>query len=333
MLKDKFERKINYLRLSLTDKCNLRCSYCMPADGVRRLPHDEVLRNEEFIYFIGIFTSLGVRKIRITGGEPLLRRGVMDIMSGVRAISPDLELCLTTNGILLNEYLDDLRSLKIKKLNISLDSLNRDRYAKITGRDELKRVLSNIEQALSSDYFDIKINAVLHKETLTELDNLIEFFQKKNVTLRFIERMPFVSGGQAQAFLPSDNLIEALQARGSLERYETMDTNVAAMYVLKTEKGAEMRVGIIPPMTHKFCGRCNRLRLTCDGMLRTCLHSSVEYNLKNPYRMDAGDDAVKKIILDAVMEKGREHNLEPVCDDNQGCTSISKVRSMSGIGG
>jgi cyclic pyranopterin phosphate synthase len=334
MLKDKFKRKINYLRISLTDKCNLRCVYCIPAEGVELLPHDEVLRNEEFLHFIGIFVDLGVEKIRFTGGEPLVRRGVVDIIAKTRELHPGIELCLTTNGILLDEVLDDLYRTRVKKLNISLDTMSAERYREITGRNLFKRVISNIERAISYNYFDIKINAVLFKESADELDSFLDYFKDKDVTLRFIEKMPFLEENMLNSFLSSDEFMRSLRSKGNLIRNEDIDTNVAEMFELQYRDKYEIRIGVIPTISHKFCSRCNRLRLTCDGSLKTCLNFPVEYDLKTPYRMDMGDDAIRDIIVKAVAEKPEAHKLDGYYG-NDGCSSIAYVkgRTMSKIGG
>jgi cyclic pyranopterin phosphate synthase len=334
MLKDKFKRKINYLRVSLTDKCNLRCVYCIPAEGVELLPHDEVLRNEEFLHFIGIFVDLGVEKIRFTGGEPLVRRGVVDIIAKTRELHSDIELCLTTNGILLDEVLDDIYRTRVKKLNISLDTMSAERYKEITGRNLFKRVISNIERAISYNYFDIKINAVLFKESADELDSFLDYFKDKDVTLRFIEKMPFLEENMLNSFLSSDEFMRSLRSKGHLIRNEDIDTNVAEMFELQYRDKYAIRIGVIPTISHKFCSRCNRLRLTCDGSLKTCLNFPVEYDLKTPYRMDMGDDAIRDIIVKAVAEKPEAHKLDGYYG-NDGCSSIAYVkgRTMSKIGG
>ncbi len=332
MLTDKFSRKLDYLRISVTDKCNLRCSYCMPSEGVKPLSHDDILRNEEFIYFIQIFAGLGIKKIRFTGGEPLVRKGFIDILKKTRKLYPFLELGVTTNGILLDEVIGELRSLEIRKLNISLDTVSRDEYKKITGGDFCERVIGNIEKALDCGCFDVKINAVLTQNTEGHLDGLLDFFKDRDVTLRFIERMPFPAQEVPGESMLSDGLIEALKQRGILERNTDRDTRVALKYDL-TYKTRKMRIGIIPPMTHNICSKCNRLRLTSDGFLKTCLHSSVEYDLKTPYRMDMGDEAIREIILRAVAEKPRGHNLSCGARESDGCTSIQTKRGMYRIGG
>ncbi len=333
MLTDKYLRKLDYLRISITDKCNLRCSYCMPSDGVELLSHDEVLRNEEFIHFLKIFIGLGVKKIRFTGGEPLIRKGFIDMVAKTREMFPVLEICLTTNGVFLDDVLEELRRLRVRKLNISLDTTSRENYEKITGRDFFNRVVSNIEKALSLDCFDIKINSVLSNDTKDNLDGLLDFFKDKDVTLRFIERMPFPSQSESQASILFDSLVNVLKSKGELTRNESMDTMVAIMFDLNYRNRNKIKIGVIPPMTHNICSRCNRLRLTCDGFLKTCLHSNIEYDLKTPYRMDMGDDVLKDIILKAVNEKPKKHNLDCPQQDESGCTSITSRRGMYGIGG
>lgn len=332
MLTDTFNRRLDYLRVSVTDKCNLRCVYCMPPGGVEFLPHDEVLRIEEFVRLIGIFAGLGVRKVRFTGGEPLVRKGFMGIVEQVRRNHPEMDLCLTTNGILLDKVIEDLRRFGVRKLNISLDTMSAERYRAITGRDEFDRVIGNIVKALESRFFDLKINMVLHEESLVELDDFLRFFAGKDVTLRFIERMPFGDEYDASRFVPSDRLVECLLARGELVRSREGDTSVARMYDLRGEFG-NIRIGVIPPMTHKFCSRCNRLRLTCDGMLKTCLHSPVEFDLKTALRENEDDGPLTDVIIAAVHSKPEAHRLENPVEAGDGCMAIVRNRQMSRTGG
>jgi len=332
MLTDSYNRRLDYLRVSVTDKCNLRCVYCMPPGGLEFLSHDEVLRIEEFVRLIGVFARLGVRKVRFTGGEPLVRKGFMMIVEQTRQDHPDMELCLTTNGILLDEVLDDLERHGLRKLNISLDTMSAERYRVITGRDEFDRVISNITRAIGRRFFDVKINMVLHEESLDELDEFIAFFAGKNITLRFIERMPFGDDYEASRFVPSDRLLEHLRARGNLVRSCNDDTNVAMMYELAGPYG-RIRVGVIPPMTHKFCSRCNRLRLTCDGMLKTCLHSPLEFDLKTVLRRGDANGPVEAVIVDAIRAKPEAHRLGNPLDVGDGCMAIVRNRQMSRTGG
>jgi cyclic pyranopterin phosphate synthase len=332
MLIDSFSRKHNYLRISVTDKCNLRCTYCMPPEGVTLLTHDQILRNEEFQRLIRIFSRMGINKIRFTGGEPFIRKGFMDLLKSVREEFIDMELCLTTNGILLGRYIDELADLNIRKINISLDTLSRERYREITGHDMIDKVISAIEDAHSRDLFDLKINCVLFSETLDELDSFLDFFMKKNILVRFIERMPFTREDSNRSFIPSDRLIELLKKKGILERNREIDTNVAMMYDYTHSNGNSVRLGIIPPVTHKFCSQCNRLRLTADGMLKTCLHSADEISLIDQLRNNISDDAIIERIAEGVNNKKREHGIK--CDPvNGGCSALTGSRTMSKIGG
>lgn len=332
VLTDNYKRRLDYLRVSLTDKCNLRCIYCMPPDGIEALPHDEVLRNEEFIHLIKLFAGLGIRKIRFTGGEPLVRKGFLEIVSTTASLFPNLELCLTTNGILLDDVLDDIYRAGLKKLNISLDTMSRERYQAITGRDGFDRVISNIERALDYDGFELKVNAVLFDDSLNSLDDFLEYFKDKRLTLRFIEKMPFLTNERVHSDMTSEKLIDLLNTKGELLRIKDADTNVARMFTLFYKNKYHIKIGIIPPITHKFCSSCNRLRLTCDGFLKTCLYSMEEYDLKSLYRMDMGDDAIKNIILKAIKAKPLCHNLDGEHKIENNCSAITS-RAMSRIGG
>jgi GTP 3',8-cyclase len=332
MLTDAYLRKHDYLRVSITDKCNLRCRYCMPPEGVELLPHEQVLRNEEFVRLIGIFVSMGIVKVRFTGGEPLIRKGFVDIVSRTRSAFPELELCLTTNGILLGDYIDDLRRLSVRKLNISLDTLSRERYRAITMRDGLDDVIAAIDRALSLGFFDLKINAVLFRQTIDELDDFLDYFSGRNVALRFIERMPFVKDDALGSYLSSDLLVKELQSRGDLVRNTGFDTNVAVMYDFRYRGNRPMRIGVIPSLSHKFCSSCNRLRITSDGFLKTCLHSSSNFDLKKLLREGAGDERIRQEITKTVSLKGKGHDLDCVSDEN-GCSALTRSGFMSKIGG
>ena len=332
MLRDNYLRTHNYLRVSVTDKCNLRCRYCMPPEGIKFLPHDEVLRNEEFIKLNEIFIKMGVKKIRFTGGEPLIRKGFFDIISATAKIDPKLELGVTTNGTLLDEHISDLKRYNVKKLNISLDTMSQERFSSLTGVDDFNSVINNIEKSLEANFFDIKINGVLMKSTLNEIDDFLHYFADKNITLRFIERMPVTEQDEFNEFIPSNDLIEILKEKGELTRKGSDDTNVALRYDLKF-KNKNIKIGIIPPVTHRFCASCNRLRITSEGNLKTCLHSDKHYNLKELLRNNTDEAELINHISNAIKEKWEGHNIE-CTSDNRGCRSITAgIKSMSGIGG
>lgn len=332
MLKDNFLRSHTYLRVSITDKCNLRCRYCMPPEGVRFLPHDEILRNEEFVRLVDIFVRMGIKKLRFTGGEPLIRKGFFDIISGIARIHPDTDLCVTTNGTLLDSHIADLKKYNVKKLNISLDTMSRERFLALTGVDHFNTVINNIERSLSEGFFDIKINGVLLKSTLDEIDDFLDYFADKNIVLRFIERMPVTEQDEFNEFIPSDELVRILGEKGELVRKNVDDTDVSLRYDLRHKKG-NIRIGIIPPVTHRFCATCSRLRITSEGNLKTCLHSDKIYNLKDLLRDGADESEIIKKIESAVKEKWEGHNIKCTADNN-GCRSITAgIRSMSSIGG
>lgn len=324
MLTDLFNRLHDYLRVSLTDRCNLRCVYCMPADGLQCMEHNEVLRNEEFVRLIRLFVLLGVRKVRFTGGEPLVRKGAIDIIRQTRALSDCLELAVTTNGLLLGDYLSELAEAGVSKINISLDSLNSRRFAELTRRDVLPQVLANIDKTIETGKFIVKLNAVLFPETLLELDDFIAYCGSRDIELRFIEHMPFSEEERAMGFTSGDELLAALSQRGELAAAPAADTSVARGYCLN-RGGRRVRLGIIPPMSHKFCGACNRIRLTADGQVKACLLSSEERSLKDSMRAGASDEELKEIILGALALKGREHHISD--------ETIDMRRTMSKIGG
>ena len=331
MLYDNYLRNHDYLRISVTDKCNLRCRYCIPPEGIELFNHDQVLRNEEFLKIADIFISLGIKKIRFTGGEPLIRKGFIDIISQIRDKHKDIELGLTTNGIIIHEYIDDLKALHVSNINISLDTVSRERYKDLTGKDCFQTVVNNIENVLAYDFFNIKINTVLTEETLTELDQIIQSYQDENITLRFIEKMPLTDAEGGLTFCSSDRLVKALESRGTLSRRKNTDTKVALMYQYTYKNKYSMNIGIIPPVTHKFCSQCNRLRISCNGKLKTCLYSSNEMDLMDPIRNGSSTEEIILMIKEAVALKQNSHSLDE-CKSDFGCSSID-VPTMSKIGG
>jgi len=301
-------------------------------EGVELLPHDEVLRNEEFIRLIGLFVSLGVVKVRFTGGEPLVRKGLLDILSETGRRFPGVELCLTTNGTLLGAHVDDLARVGVTRLNVSLDTLSPEVYRAITYSDRMDDVLDGIDRALACGRFDVKINAVLMRETLASLDEYLDYFAARNVTLRFIERMPFTEEDGFCSYLSADRLIAELGARGGFARNTVTDTNVAMMYDFRYRGRFPMRIGIIPAISKKFCSSCNRLRITSDGYFRNCLHATAEYDLKGLMRSGADDGTLRDFIVKALSEKKGEHDLD--CrPEGGGCSALTRTRSMSKIGG
>lgn len=332
MLKDKFLRNHDYLRVSITDKCNLRCRYCMPPEGIEFMKHDEILKNEEFVRLISIMVRMGVKKVRFTGGEPLVRRDFQNIIAETHRLHPGVELCVTTNGVVLGEHIELLKRNGVTKINISMDTLSPQRFMELTGRDSFAAVKANLEKVLSFNCFDVKVNAVLLRNTLDELKDFLDYFQDKDATLRFIERMPVTDEDSFNEFIPSDRLVELLSGFGELKAVRADEHGVAMRYDM-IYNSRKIRLGVIPPMTHKFCASCNRLRITSDGHLKTCLHSDRQYDLKGPMRSGAADEEIMELVSRAVKEKWDGHKME--CSaDNGGCRAIhSEIKSMSSVGG
>jgi GTP 3',8-cyclase len=304
-LVDSYARTIDYLRVSITDLCNLRCLYCRPPEGVKLITHEEILRYEEILALIGAARDLGIRKIRITGGEPLVRRGVLGFLAGVTSLKGIEDVGLTTNGVLLAAMAKDLRTAGLKRVNISLDSLRGDVFARITGADMLQQVLKGIDAALEEGFDPVKINVVLLRG-VNEPD--IPAFGKltmdRPLDVRFIERMPFGGETLPQSPEPFSAITALDMIRSTLgelvpQQRDRMD-GPASMFKLRGAKG---RIGIIDPVTGHFCGTCNRLRLTARGTLRPCLMGSHEIDVKGPLRAGASRKELAEIIRQAAMAK------------------------------
>ncbi len=273
---DQYGREITYLRLSVTELCNLRCRYCMPEDGVCKKKHNEMLTEDEMILAVEAAASLGIRKIRITGGEPLVKKNILSICSRTAAVAGIEEVCLTTNGTLLSALAHSLRQSGVHRINISLDTLDTRKYSHITRRSCLIDALSGIEAALKEDFDKIKINTVLIGGfNDDEIADLAALTVKYPLDVRFIELMPMYNSGEfgREAMIPGHTVLERLP---DLEPSDTQDS-VARLYHLP---GALGNVGLINPVSSHFCAQCNRLRLTADGMLKPCLHSPAEFSVK-----------------------------------------------------
>lgn len=305
-MRDSFGREINYLRISITDRCNLRCEYCLPEGGIKnKIPHSEILTLEELYQITKTFVDVGIDKVRFTGGEPLVRFGAVDLIKKVNALDGIKEVTLTTNGILLDDYLDDLVDAGVKRLNISLDTLDAEKYRRITRGGDINRVLLGIRHAREKGIKPIKINTVLIGGfNHDEITDLVELTRDGAVDVRFIELMPI---GEASSFAKSMFLStkEILKIVPSLELIETEDPSAPATYYRLSD--GEGKVGLINPISCKFCTNCNRVRLTATGKLKLCLHSDREIDLKVVLR-EGGD--LEKTIRDAILTKDEEHNLE-----------------------
>ena len=273
---DSYGRNITYMRLSVTELCNLRCRYCMPAEGICKKPHELMLTEDEMIQAVEVAAELGVTKLRITGGEPLVKKNIVSICRRAAAVEGINDLAITTNGILLPKLGRDLKEAGVKRLNISLDTLDAEKYAYITRIGTLEQAMAGIETAIELDFEKIKLNAVLIGGfNDDEIRPLAELTRKYPVDMRFIEMMPMYDSGDFKeaSFIPYTRVLEVLP---ELEKQE-QDGGVASLYRLP---GAQGNIGLISPINAHFCGSCNRIRLTSDGKLKPCLHSSVEYPIK-----------------------------------------------------
>ncbi|MBU3109966.1 GTP 3',8-cyclase MoaA [Clostridium lacusfryxellense] len=302
---DSYGRDINYLRISVTDLCNLKCRYCTPLNGCEKKEQKEILSLSEIKDITEAFVSLGTQKVRITGGEPLIREGIINIIESIGKMDKVKDFAMTTNGILLEKYAKDLKSVGLNRVNISLDTLDDKKYNHITRGGSLKEVLKGIEAAKKVGISPIKLNVVLIKDfNEDEINSFVSLTKYEDIDVRFIELMPI---GQTYKWslekYKSNSIV--LEKNKDLIKIESTDiSSPATYYKLPGGKG---RVGLINPISCKFCDKCNRIRLTADGKVKSCLHSNEEINLINRYRN--GED-IKKIIYDLIMSKPKEHGLE-----------------------
>jgi cyclic pyranopterin phosphate synthase len=306
-LSDSFQRPINYLRISVTDRCNLRCIYCMPAQGIELLPHSEILRYEEILTVAQAAVALGINKLRLTGGEPLVRSELTELVHMLSQIQGIDDIALTTNGVLLRQYAVPLREAGLKRVNVSLDTLKRERYHHITRHGELDDVLDGIEAAKDAGLHPVKVNMVV-MQGIND-DEVLDFARltlNDGWHVRFIELMPFNSDDHLY-FIATSEIKERLMSLGPMETCLTSHGNGPAQYFRFPE--AKGTVGFISPITEHFCFNCNRLRLTADGKLRPCLLSDYEVDLKSALRRGASSEELKELIRQAVAAKPERHHL------------------------
>ncbi|MHC1725434.1 MAG: GTP 3',8-cyclase MoaA [Syntrophobacteraceae bacterium] len=305
---DSFERKIDYLRLSITDRCNLRCTYCMPERGIPKLDHSDVLSYEEIVRLAQIVIGMGISKIRITGGEPLVRKDVLTLCSSISRIPEIRSLSITTNGVLLAGFAEGLIGAGIKRINVSLDTLKPERFAQITRSDSFKQVWEGIMAAQSAGMTPIKLNAVVMQGMNdNEIEELASLTFKYPFHVRFIEFMPFKAADYDAKFLPASEILKRLRRVGPLLLADNSESNGPALHY--RFEGALGKIGIISPVSNHFCPTCNRLRVTADGRLRTCLFSSEETDLRRPLRQGLPDEEIIRIIRTAINQKPEKHEL------------------------
>jgi cyclic pyranopterin phosphate synthase len=327
-LMDSWRREIKSVRVSVTDKCNFRCRYCMPADGLDWLPRDEVLSFEEIARLVDVLARMGVDEVRLTGGEPLVRRDVPVLVEMLAHVDGVRDLSLTTNGVLLDRLAGPLVAAGLRRINVSLDSLDHVRFAEITRRDALDRVLRGLEEAERyPELRPIKVNCVAIKGfTEEEVPRLAALARRKPYVVRFIEFMPLdadegwredqvLTGGEIRALIEAEH--------GPLVELPSKASSTARRYGFADGSG---EVGFVNPVSEPFCSTCDRIRLTADGQLRTCLFSRREWDLKTPLRAGVSDEELAALLRNAVAHKELKHRInEP--------GFVRASRSMSQIGG
>ncbi|MBX2945972.1 MAG: GTP 3',8-cyclase MoaA [Cyclobacteriaceae bacterium] len=328
-LYDNHGRAINYLRLAVTDRCNLRCFYCMPEEGIKYLPKKDLLTFEEIERLVNLLASMGITKIRLTGGEPFVRTDLMHLIRKIVAIPGIHDVHLTTNGVLTTPYITELKALGIASVNLSLDTLDKTRFHTITRRDEFENVMNTFEQLLLHD-IPVKVNAVVMEgKNIDDILPLIELTKSKNVSVRFIEEMPFNGEGNHYPNLTwtYKKIFEYIQQYyPALQRVNDPDFSTAYHYVVPGYRG---NIGIIAAFSRTFCGTCNRIRLTAQGTLKTCLYDDGVLNIRDLIRTGCSDEELKNQLLNAFAHRpkdgfeaeGRRSKHKPVSE------------SMSTIGG
>jgi cyclic pyranopterin phosphate synthase len=326
-LRDSWGREIRSLRVSVTDKCNFRCRYCMPAEGLEWLPRDEVLSFEEISRVVGVFASMGVDEVRLTGGEPLVRRDLPLLVELLARTDGVDDLSLTTNGVLLDRFAGPLVAAGLRRINVSLDSLSHVRFAEITRRDALDRVLAGLAEAERyPELGPIKVNCVAIKGfTEPEVPALAELARRKPYVVRFIEFMPL----DADETWRGDDVLTGAEIRSLIEeRWPLVEIAAKASSTARRFRFADGagEVGFVNPVSEPFCSSCDRIRLTADGQLRTCLFSRREWDVKERLRSGASDAELAEFLRFAVRHKELKHKInEP--------GFVPASRSMSQIGG
>jgi len=321
---DNFNRSISYLRVSVTDRCNLRCMYCMPPDGVPWVAHESILRYEEIVRIVRVGAGLGISKVRLTGGEPLVRAGIESLVSMLAAVPGVDDIAMTTNGILLQRYANILAQAGLHRVNVSLDTLRPDRFRAITRLGNLEDVERGIRAAHEAGLEPVKINVVLMRGVND--DEVVDFARRtlaEPFHVRFIEEMPVGQAGRGN-FLPVAEARAQIEAEfGPLEAAHQRKGNGPASYY--RIPGAQGTIGFISAVSEHFCHHCNRLRLTADGRLRPCLLSEAEIPLREALRSGITDEQLRELFLSAVVAKPERHQLAE--------GALPAGRSMSQIGG
>lgn len=326
LIKDKYDRIIDYMRISITDRCNLRCIYCMPSEGIKPIKHKDVINYEEIIRIVRIAAGLGVRKIRITGGEPLIRKNLAYLVSSINSIKGIEDISLTTNGVLLKEYAESLARAGLRRVNVSLDSLRSERYREITRGGDINSVWKGIHEAEKAGLLPIKINMVpIRGFNDDEIEEFARLTLKTAYNVRFIEFMPIGAKEiwNHEKYISTEEIKERVSKIAPLVPVRIRKTGPARYFKFE---GAPGVLGFISPITHHFCNSCNRLRLTSDGKLRPCLFSETEIDLKSAMRCGADDKEIERLLRLSTEIKPEGHAINHE-------RSLLHLKPMSRIGG
>ncbi|MGN1142748.1 MAG: GTP 3',8-cyclase MoaA [Oliverpabstia sp.] len=318
-------RNIDYIRISVTDRCNLRCTYCMPEEGIPVVDHQEILSYDEITKLAEIFADIGIRKIKLTGGEPLVRKGLPHLVKQLKSIPGVEQVTLTTNGVMLEEMLEELALAGLDGINLSLDTLNSAVFEQITRRQEFSKVMSGLKKALSYPEIPLKINCVPMGLPGQNVYELAELARKYRIHVRYIEMMPIGLGKQFKPQFEEEILAVLEQRYGKYEKYEGKLGNGPGHYY--TFPGFIGKIGFISAISHKFCNRCNRVRLTSQGFLKTCLQYETGIDLKKMLRQGAGKAELRMAIEEAIERKQTGHQFGESSDEN------GETHMMSQIGG
>ncbi len=327
---DPFQRKIEYLRVSVTDKCNYRCGYCMPPEGAHpEGRHTEYLDFDEMVRIVRAFAELGVKKVRLTGGEPLVRKGIPELVADLSAISQLQEIALSTNAHYLDRYAEPLATAGLQRINVSLDSLKADKFRAITRGGDLHRVLRGIDAAQAAGLNPVKINMVVMKGTNDdEIEAMVDFAQARGVEVRFIETMPIGSAGISimDQHYPAEKILERVKTHvgdALVPLLNRSHDGPARNFRIGT---TQSKIGVISAVSQHFCETCNRVRLTARGVLALCLGQEDSVNLRDPLRSGISDEALKQLIVDAIAKKPERHHF------NENVHNI-EFRQMVNLGG
>ena len=323
-LVDGFGRVHTDLRLSLTDRCNLRCTYCMPAEGLDWLPKPELLTDDEIVRLVGVAVQLGVRTVRLTGGEPLLRPGLLGLVARLAALGPALSV--TTNGLALSKLAQPLADAGLRRVNVSLDTLRPERFAALTRRDRWHDVVAGLEAAAAAGLTPVKVNTVLLRgKNDDEAADLLDWCLERGYTLRFIEQMPLdpQHGWDRAEMVTADEILALLGGRHTITPVDQRGSAPAEEFLVD---GGPAIVGVVGSVTRPFCASCDRLRLTADGQVRNCLFARTESDLRAPLRAGATDDELAVALQAAITGKKAGHGIDSP-------TFVQPDRPMSAIGG